>query len=126
MSRGALVVAFSLRPCQALVQSPISGLGSEASLEGLEGLRREEKEDEEDNQFPGMSEFHNSSFDFDKVCLQSSSNFRNARCQPARSGLESETVREVKTFQTLMLMITESNLHDHRVKSQRNTFFNGR
>ena len=45
-----------------------------------------------------------------------------ARCQPARSGLESETVREVKTFQTLMLMITESNLNDHRLKSQRNTF----
>ena len=38
------------------------------------------------------------------------------------SGLESETVREVKTFQTLMLMITESNLNDHRLKSQRNTF----
>ena len=56
------------------------------------------------------------------LILQTSSNFRNARCQPARSGLESETVREVKTFQTLMLMITESNLNDHRLKSQRNTF----
>ena len=69
-----------------------------------------------------MSEFNYSSFDFYKVCLQTSSNFRNARCQPARSALESETVREVKTFQTLMLMITDSNLNDHRLKYQRNTF----